>query len=123
LAIEERSEQQRRVGMWGISYPGFYTSMGVIDAHPGVESGVTAGANRRLVHRRRFSSQRRVFLPHAFNYFSGFGLPRPKPTTKAHAGDSTRHSRRLTLLSRSSFRCPNANTSLKKRECVSGTTS
>ena len=23
-----------RVGMYGISYPGFYTSMGMIDAHP-----------------------------------------------------------------------------------------
>ena len=23
-----------RVGQWGISYPGFYTSAGVIDSHP-----------------------------------------------------------------------------------------
>ncbi|MBM3755322.1 MAG: CocE/NonD family hydrolase [Acidobacteria bacterium] len=27
-----------RVGMWGISYPGFYTSMGMIDAHPALKA-------------------------------------------------------------------------------------
>ena len=27
-----------RVGMWGISYPGFYASMGVIDAHPALKA-------------------------------------------------------------------------------------
>ncbi len=27
-----------RVGIWGISYPGFYASMGVIDAHPALKA-------------------------------------------------------------------------------------
>lgn len=27
-----------RVGMWGISYPGFYTTMGMIDAHPALKA-------------------------------------------------------------------------------------
>ncbi|HEU0122834.1 MAG TPA: CocE/NonD family hydrolase [Bryobacteraceae bacterium] len=27
-----------RVGMWGISYPGFYTSMGMLDAHPALHA-------------------------------------------------------------------------------------
>jgi len=27
-----------RVGMWGISYPGFYTTMGMLDAHPALKA-------------------------------------------------------------------------------------
>ena len=27
-----------RVGMWGISYPGFYTAAGIIDAHPALKA-------------------------------------------------------------------------------------
>ena len=27
-----------KVGMWGISYPGFYTSAGIIDAHPALKA-------------------------------------------------------------------------------------
>ena len=27
-----------RVGMWGISYPGFYTAAGMIDAHPALKA-------------------------------------------------------------------------------------
>ncbi len=40
-----------RVGMWGISYPGFYVAAGMIDAHPALEGGVAAGAGHRLLPR------------------------------------------------------------------------
>jgi len=43
-ADQEYSEQQRPVGVYGISYPGFYTSMAGIDSHPGGQSYFTAGA-------------------------------------------------------------------------------
>ena len=49
-----------RVGMWGISYPGFYTAAGMIDAHPALEGGIAPGARHRLVHRRRLAPQRRL---------------------------------------------------------------
>ena len=38
-----------RVGMYGISYPGFYCSAGMIDAHPALESRLAAGPGGRLV--------------------------------------------------------------------------
>lgn len=44
-----------KVGMWGISYPGFYTSAGMIDAHPRAQGRLAPGAHRRLVHRRRLA--------------------------------------------------------------------
>ena len=55
------SNHNGRVGMYGISYPGFYASCGMIDAHPALESRIAAGAGRRLVRGRRLASQRRVF--------------------------------------------------------------
>ena len=47
-----------KVGQWGISYPGFYTAAGMIDAHPALKAVVAAGAGRRLVRRRRLPPQR-----------------------------------------------------------------
>ena len=49
-----------RVGQWGISYPGSQTVWGMIDAHPGAQGVVAAGAGDRHVPRRRLPSQRRV---------------------------------------------------------------
>ena len=49
-----------RVGIWGISYPGFYAAMGTIDAHPALEGRLAPGAHRRLVHGRRLPPQRRL---------------------------------------------------------------
>ena len=38
LAGEECAEQQRKVGMWGISYPGFYAAFGLMNAHPALKA-------------------------------------------------------------------------------------
>ena len=49
-----------KVGLWGISYPGFYTAAGMIDAHPGAQGRLAAGPRHRLVRRRRLAPQRRA---------------------------------------------------------------
>ena len=73
-----------RSGMWGISYPGFYTAAGMIDAHPALEGRLAAGAGHRLVHRRRLAPQRRVVpAARASTSWSTFGQPRPEPTKKS----------------------------------------
>ncbi|HID37883.1 MAG TPA: CocE/NonD family hydrolase, partial [Calditrichaeota bacterium] len=36
--IKNLPNNNGRVGMWGISYPGFYSSMGLIDAHPALKA-------------------------------------------------------------------------------------
>ena len=71
-----------RVGMWGISYPGFYTSMGVIDAHPALKAASPQAPIADWFIGDDFHHNGTLFLPHAFNFFSSFGLPRPKPTTE-----------------------------------------
>jgi putative CocE/NonD family hydrolase len=71
-----------RAGMWGISYPGFYTSMGVIDAHPALKAASPQAPIADWFIGDDFHHNGALFLPHAFNFFSGFGLPRPQPTSE-----------------------------------------
>jgi putative CocE/NonD family hydrolase len=72
-----------RVGLWGISYPGFYSSAGMIDAHPALKA-VSPQAPIADWFFDDFHHHGAFFLPHAFNFFAAFGQPRPQPTTKGH---------------------------------------
>jgi uncharacterized protein len=70
-----------RVGLWGISYPGFYSSAGMIDAHPALRA-VSPQAPIADWWFDDFRHHGAFFLPHAFNFLSVFGQPRPQPTTE-----------------------------------------
>jgi len=70
-----------RVGMWGISYPGFYTAVGSIDAHPALKAASPQAPIADWFIGDDFHHNGTLFLPHAFNFFSGFGRPRPTPTS------------------------------------------
>jgi len=74
-----------RVGMWGISYPGFYAAMGAIDAHPALVAVSPQAPIADWFVGDDFHHNGAFFLPHAFNFISAFGRPRPEPTTKAPA--------------------------------------
>ena len=71
------------VGMWGISYPGFYVSAGMIDAHPALKAASPQAPITDWFVGDDFHHNGALFLPHGFNFFSRFGLPRPEPTVKA----------------------------------------
>ena len=71
-----------RVGMWGISYPGFYAAMGAIDAHPALVAVSPQAPIADWFIGDDFHHNGAFFLPHAFNFISAFGRPRPEPTTK-----------------------------------------
>jgi putative CocE/NonD family hydrolase len=68
-----------RVGQWGISYPGFYSSAGMIDAHPALRA-VSPQAPVSDFYFDDFHHHGAFFLPHAFNFYSSFGYARTKPT-------------------------------------------
>ncbi len=68
-----------RVGQWGISYPGFYAAAGMIDAHPRL-AAVSPQAPIADWWYDDFHHHGAFFLPHAFNFLSGFGQSRPEPT-------------------------------------------
>jgi uncharacterized protein len=71
-----------RVGLWGISYPGFYASMGSIDAHPALVASSPQAPIADWFIGDDFHHNGAFFLPHAFNFLSTFGKPRREPTTQ-----------------------------------------
>jgi len=71
-----------RVGMWGISYPGFYSSMGAIDAHPALKAASPQAPIADWFIGDDFHHNGALFLPHAFNFFATLGKRRPKPTSE-----------------------------------------
>jgi uncharacterized protein len=62
-----------RVGMWGISYPGFYTAMGSIDAHPALKACSPQAPIADWFLGDDWHHNGTFFLPHAFGFYSGFG--------------------------------------------------
>jgi hypothetical protein len=64
-----------RVGQWGLSYPGFYAAASMIDAHPALEA-VSPQAPIADWWYDDFHHHGAFFLPHAFRFFSSFGVPR-----------------------------------------------
>jgi hypothetical protein len=79
--LEHIPNHNSRVGMWGISYPGFYAAAGMIDAHPALKA-VSPQAPIADWFFDDFHHHGAFFLPHAFNFIAVFGQPRPKPTTE-----------------------------------------
>jgi uncharacterized protein len=71
-----------RVGMWGISYPGFYTAVGTIDAHPALKAASPQAPISDWFIGDDFHHNGAFWLPHCFNFYSSFGHPRPRPTTQ-----------------------------------------
>jgi putative CocE/NonD family hydrolase len=67
-----------RVGMWGISYPGFYASAGAIDSHPALKA-VSPQAPIGDWFWDDMHRHGAFNLALAFNFFSSFGKPRPQP--------------------------------------------
>ncbi len=69
-----------RVGTWGISYPGFYTAMSIIDAHPALKAASPQAPIADWFIGDDFHHNGAMFLPHMFLFEATFGLPRPEPT-------------------------------------------
>lgn len=70
-----------KVGQWGISYPGFYTSAGAIDSHPALKA-VSPQAPIADWFWDDFHHHGAFILNMGFNFFSTFGQKREEPTTE-----------------------------------------
>ena len=70
-----------RVGMYGVSYPGFYVAAGMIDAHPALVAVSPQAPITDWFAGDDFHHNGALVLAHAFNFFAGFGRPRSGPTT------------------------------------------
>ncbi|HEU5162475.1 MAG TPA: CocE/NonD family hydrolase, partial [Thermoanaerobaculia bacterium] len=71
-----------KVGMWGISYPGFYAAAGMIDAHPALKAVSPQAPIADWWIGDDFHHNGALYLAHFFNFSYTFGQPRPELTTK-----------------------------------------
>jgi len=69
-----------RVGVWGISYPGFYTSMAGIDGHPAVKAISPQAPVSDWFHGDDINHNGALFLAQNYSFFAYFGQQRPAPT-------------------------------------------
>ena len=72
-----------KAGITGISYPGFYTVAGMIDAHPALKAASPQAPITDWFVGDDFHHNGCLFLPHGFNFMANFGHPRPEPIKKS----------------------------------------
>ncbi|HSP62723.1 MAG TPA: CocE/NonD family hydrolase [Pyrinomonadaceae bacterium] len=77
--IKNVANNNGRVGVYGISYPGFYTSMAGIDGHPAVKAISPQAPVSDWFHGDDNHHNGALFLAQNFSFFTGFGQPRPTP--------------------------------------------
>ncbi|MFN7949968.1 MAG: CocE/NonD family hydrolase [Blastocatellia bacterium] len=77
--IKNLPNNNGRVGIWGISFPGHYTAQAIIDAHPALKAASPQApmADNWLGDDMHHNGA--FFLPHAFNFIASFGRPRKGP--------------------------------------------
>jgi putative CocE/NonD family hydrolase len=71
------------VGVEGISYPGFYSTATLPDAHPALKAVSPQAPVTDWFIGDDFHHNGAFMLSDAFNFYTGFGVPRPKPITPA----------------------------------------
>ena len=75
-----------RVGMYGVSYPGFYSALGGINAHPALKVTSPQAPVGDWWVGDDWRHNGALFLAHTFHFYNGFGFPRRAPTTEGRAG-------------------------------------
>jgi putative CocE/NonD family hydrolase len=69
-----------KVGIFGTSYPGFYSTMALPDAHPALKAVSPQAPVTNWFIGDDFHHNGAFFLMDAFSFYSNFGRPRPEPT-------------------------------------------
>ncbi len=78
-----------KVGIAGISYPGFYTAAGIIDSHPAIKAASPQAPVNDWFVGDDWHHNGAFFLAHMFNWMSRNGRIRPEPTKEHHRARST----------------------------------
>ncbi|HEX6881415.1 MAG TPA: CocE/NonD family hydrolase [Terriglobales bacterium] len=71
-----------KVGMWGISYPGFYTAAGMIDAHPALKAVSPQAPIGDWFIGDDFHHNGALFVLPMLGFMGAFGIAHPEPTQK-----------------------------------------
>jgi len=81
--IKNVDNNNGRVGIYGISYPGFYTSAGSINSHPALKACSPQAPVSDWFHGDDMHHNGALFLAQNYAFFIFFGQPRPNPTSSA----------------------------------------
>lgn len=84
--VNNISSSNGKVGIFGISYPGFYSTMGALSKHPALKAVSPQAPVTDWFVGDDFHHNGAFCLMDAFNFYSSFGKPRPLPTTKGPDG-------------------------------------
>jgi uncharacterized protein len=71
-----------KVGLWGISYPGFYAAYGAINSHPALKATSPQAPIADWWRGDDMHRNGAFNLLMSFGFFSSFGQPRPEPTAE-----------------------------------------
>jgi uncharacterized protein len=75
-----------KVGAFGISYPGFYSTMVALSGHPAMKAVSPQAPVTDWFQGDDFHHNGAFFIMDGFSFYSGFGKSRPKPTTQGAGG-------------------------------------
>ncbi len=84
--IKNIKNNNGRVGQWGISYPGFYTAAGMVNAHPALKAVSPQAPIVDWFTGDDFHHNGVLFVPHFFGFFASFGKERPELTKQWNKG-------------------------------------
>ncbi|MBE7177427.1 MAG: CocE/NonD family hydrolase [Mucilaginibacter polytrichastri] len=79
--IKNLPNNNGKVGVYGISYPGFYSTTSLPDAHPALKAVSPQAPVTDWFIGDDFHHKGVFFQMDAFAFMSSFGVPRPKPIT------------------------------------------
>ncbi len=76
----------KKVGIFGISYPGFYSTMAALSNHPSLVAVSPQAPVTDWFMGDDFHHNGAFFQMDGFSFYSSFGKPRPQPTTVGSPG-------------------------------------
>ena len=84
--VKNISNNNGNVGIFGISYPGFYATMAAASNHPALKAVSPQAPVTDWFMGDDFHHNGAFFQMDGFSFYSGFGKPRPEPTTVGSPG-------------------------------------
>lgn len=82
--VKNIPDNNGRVGLWGVSYPGFFAAFGLINSHPALKAVSPQAPMADLGNGDDVAHNGAFFLAANFDFYNGFWPRGSKPTTKAH---------------------------------------
>ena len=82
LLLENVPNHNGRIGIYGISYPGYYTAYAIIDSHPAIRAASPQDPVGDWFVGDDWHRHGAFLLQDAFNFYSVIGVTRPEPATE-----------------------------------------